>query len=290
VRIHLLDGTYELFRSYFGAPKRFAPDGREVGATAGIIASTLSLLSEPGVTHVAAAFDTVIPSFRNDLYPGYKTGEGVEEDLLSQFPLAERALGALGVVVWPMVEFEADDAMATGARRYAAEAEQVVLLSPDKDLAQCVVGDRVVGFDRRKGVFTNAAGVREKYGVDPESIPDYLALVGDAADGFPGLPGWGAKSTSAVLGHYRHLENIPLDAARWDVPVRSSGRLVTALVEGIADALLFRFLARLRTDVPIVEETKDLEWLGVHREPFEELCQELGLDNLANRPHRWAAL
>ena len=290
MRIHLLDGTYELFRSYFGAPKRFAPDGREVGATAGIIASTLSLLSEPGVTHVAAAFDTVIPSFRNDLYPGYKTGEGVEEDLLSQFPLAERALSALGVVVWPMIEFEADDAIATGAHRYAAGAEQVVLLSPDKDLAQCIVGDHVVGFDRRKGTFLNAAGVREKYGVDPESIPDYLALVGDAADGFPGLPGWGAKSSAAVLGYYGHLEDVPLDAARWQVPVRSAGRLATALVAGMADALLFRYLARLRTDVPLTEEAEELEWPGVHREPYEELCEELGLGNLSNRPHRWAAL
>ncbi len=290
MRIHLLDGTYELFRSYFGAPKRFAPDGREVGATAGIIASTLSLLSEPGVTHIAAAFDTAIPSFRNDLYAGYKTGEGVEADLLSQFPLAERALSALGVVVWPMTEFEADDAMATAAYRYAPQAEQVVVLSPDKDMAQCVVGDHVVTFDRRKGVFMNDAGVREKFGVAPESIPDYLALVGDAADGFPGLPGWGAKSSSTVLGHYRHLEHIPLDAARWEVPVRSSGRLASALVEGMGDALLFRFLALLRTDVPLEEGPEDLEWPGVHHEPYAELCEELGLGNLADRPHRWAAL
>jgi 5'-3' exonuclease len=286
----LLDGTYELFRAYFGAPKRTSPSGMEVGAVAGIIASTLSLLQEPGVTHLAAAFDTVIASFRNDVYPGYKTEEGVPTDLLAQFPLAERALEALGVVVWRMVEFEADDAIATAANRFSAHAEQVVMLSPDKDLAQCVVGDHVVGFDRRKGAFIDAAGVRSKFGVDPESIPDYLALVGDAADGFPGLPGWGAKSTAAVIGHYRHIENIPLDAARWEVAVRSSGRLAAALVEHMADALLFRFLARLRLDVPLPEGPDDLLWPGVHREPYEALCAELGLTNLAGRPHRWAAI
>jgi len=290
VQIHLLDGTYELFRSYFGAPKRTGPDGQEVGATAGIIASTLSLLQEPAVTHVAAAFDTVIPSYRNDLYPGYKTGEGIEEDLLAQFPLAERALSALGVVVWPMVEFEADDAIATAAARFAPEVEQVVILSPDKDMAQCVVGQQVVTFDRRQGAFRDAAGVREKFGVDPESIPDYLALVGDAADGFPGVPGWGAKSTAAVLGHYGHLENVPLDPARWEVSVRSANRLASALVANMGDALLFRFLALLRTDVPLAESVDDLEWPGAHREPYEELCDDLGLDNLRQRPHRWAAL
>ena len=290
MRIHLLDGTYELFRSYFGAPKRNSPDGMEVGATAGIIASTLSLLAEPGVTHVAAAFDTVIPSFRNDLYPGYKTGEGTEDDLLAQFPLAERALEALGVVVWPMAEFEADDALATAAHRFAPEAEQVVVLSPDKDLAQCVVGEHVVGFDRRKGSFMDEKGVREKFGVDPESIREYLAPVGDSADGFPGLPGWGAKSTGAVIGHYGHIEDIPLDAARWDVPVRSSGRLASALVEGMSDALLFRFLAKLRLDVPLTETIDDLQWHGVHHEPYAAFCEELGLTNLADRPHRWAAL
>ncbi len=290
MRLHLLDGTYELFRAYFGAPKRTAPDGREVGAVAGIVASTLSLLSEPGVTHVAAAFDTVIESFRNELYPGYKTGQGVPEDLLAQFPLAERALEALGVVVWPMVEFEADDAIATAAYRFAPEVEQVVMLSPDKDLAQCVVGHHVVGFDRRKGAFIDADGVRAKFGVGPTSIPDYLALVGDSADGFPGLPGWGAKSTAAVIGRYTHIEHVPLDATRWEIPVRSSGRLVAALKEHMADALLFRFLARLRTDVPLAESLEDLEWPGAHHEPFRSLCDELGFANLAERPHRWAAL
>jgi 5'-3' exonuclease len=290
VRIHLLDGTYELFRAYFGAPKRNGPDGTEVGAVAGIIASTLSLLQEPGVTHLAAAFDTVIPSFRNDIYPGYKTGEGVPEDLLAQFPVAERALDALGIVVWPMIEFEADDALATAAHRLAPAAEQIVILSPDKDLAQCVVGTDVVTFDRRKGAFLDADGVRHKFGVAPSSIPDYLALVGDAADGFPGVPGWGAKSTAAVIGHYGHIEHIPLDAARWEIPVRGSGRLATSLVENMSDALLFRFLARLRLDVPLDESADELLWPGVHHEPYADLCAELGLANLADRPHRWAAL
>jgi 5'-3' exonuclease len=287
MQLHLLDGTYELFRSYFGAPRRSAPDGREVGAIAGILASTLSLLEDDGVTHLGAAFDTVIRSFRNDLLDSYKTEAGIEPELLAQFPLAERALEALGVVVWRMVDFEADDALATAADRWAGDVEQVVILSPDKDLAQCVVDPGVVTYDRRKGVFSDVAGVLERFGVTPESIPDYLALVGDAADGLPGLRGWGAKSTAAVLSRYVHLEAIPANEADWDVPVRGAARLGAALRDGMEDALLYRHLAVLRRDVALPESLADLEWRGARRDQYEALCDELGLDRLRSRPARW---
>lgn len=289
MRLHLLDGTYELFRSYFGAPKRSAPGGGEVGAVAGVIASTLSLLQD-GVTHIGAAFDTVIRSFRNDIFPGYKTEAGVPEDLLAQFPLAERAMGTMGVAVWSMVEFEADDAIATATHRLGTDFDQVVMLTPDKDLAQCVVGKHIVGFDRRKGAFIDEQGVWDKFGVAPTSIPDYLALVGDSADGFPGITGWGAKSSAAVLARYPHLEDIPLDESRWDLEVRGRARLGSTFRAELADALLYRYLAQLRVDVPMSEGAADLEWLGVHREPYEKLCDELGLDRLRDRPHHWAAL
>ncbi len=287
MKLHLLDGTYELFRSYFGAPKRKSPEGMEIGAIAGVVASTLNLLEEDGVTHLAAAFDTRIESFRNDIFPGYKTGAGIDPELLAQFPLAEQAMAAMGVTVWPMVEYEADDAIATAAARWAGDVEQVVILSPDKDMAQCVVGQRVVGFSRRDGKFIDEAGVHDKFGIRPASIPDYLALVGDSADGLPGVPGWGAKSSSLVLDRYDHLEHIPLEAALWDVPVRGSERLVASLRAGMADALLYRYLAMLRTDVPLAEELDDLEWGGVMREPYELLCTALGLDRLMKRPTRW---
>lgn len=282
-----MDGTYELFRAYFGAPPRRSPDGREVGATYGILASTLALLAEDGVSHLAAAFDSVIKSFRNEVYPGYKTGEGVEPALFDQFPLAERAMRSIGVTVWSMYEFEADDALATAAARWSNEVEQVVVLTPDKDLAQCYGSGKVVGYDRRKRAFIDAGGVVAKFGVVPESIPDYLALVGDSADGLPGLRGWGAKSTAAVLSRYVHLEHIPLDAARWDVTVRGADKLVATLRAGMGDALLFRFLAQLRLDVPIHEELADLEWRGAHRGDFVDLCRELGFERLRDRPHRW---
>ncbi len=256
----------------------------------GIIASTLALLQEPGVTHLGAAFDSVIRSYRNDLYAGYKTEAGVPEELLAQFPLAERAMEAIGVVVWPMHDYEADDAMATAVARYSNDFEQVVMLTPDKDLSQCVQGRDVVGYDRRKGAFIDEDGVRAKFGVDPESIPDFLGLVGDSADGLPGVPGWGAKSAGAVLARYRHIEQIPLDPELWDIQVRGATRLVANLREGIADALLFRYLATLRRDVPLTQKPADLEWVGAHREPFEELCDELGFKELRQRPHRWAAL
>ncbi len=290
MQLHLLDGTYELFRSHFGAPPRDAPDGRAIGAVRGIVASTLALLQEPQVTHLGAAFDTEIRSFRNSLWPGYKTEAGVPQELLDQFPIAERALEALGVAVWRMVEYEADDAIATAAERYGGRFDKVVMLTPDKDLSQCVVGNRVVGYDRRKGAFIDEDGVRAKFGVGPASIPDYLALVGDSADGLPGVPGWGAKSTAAVLARYLHLERVPLEPEQWDVTVRGAARLGAAFVDHLPHALLFRYLATLRRDVPMPPDPAYLEWQGVHREPFEELCDELGFDDLRDRPHRWAAL
>lgn len=289
MKLYLIDGTYELFRAFFGAPPRTAPDGREVGAVEAMTGSILGLLSEPGVTHIAAAFDSVIESFRNDVFPGYKTGEGIDEELLEQFPLAERAMKAIGVAVWSLYDYEADDGLATGARRWAGDVDQVVVMSPDKDLAQLYGDPRIVGYDRRKGAFIDRDAVVEKFGVEPESIPDWLGLVGDAADGLPGLPGWGAKSSATVLSRYGHLEHVPLDAALWDVKVRSAATLAATLRERIGDALLYRFLAQLRTDVPLPDSLGDLEWRGVPRERFEALCDELGFTRLRERPHRWEA-
>jgi 5'-3' exonuclease len=285
--VHLLDGTYELFRAYYGAPKRTSPDGIEVGAVQGLLASTLSLLQGEGVTHLGAAFDTVIRSFRNDLFPGYKTEAGVPAELLAQFPIAEDGLEALGVVVWRMTNYEADDALATAAARFAPRADQVVLMSPDKDLAQCVQGRRVVCYDRRKGAFFDEEGVWGRFGVAPESIPDYLALVGDSADGLPGVRGWGAKSSAAVLARYRHIEGIPLEAELWDPGVRGADRLVGALRGSLAEALVYRFLATLRRDVPLRQTVADLEWKGVPRRPYLEFCERWGLGGLRDRPRRW---
>lgn len=287
MQLHLLDGTYELFRSFFGAPPRSAPDGTEVGAVAGIMASTLGLLREPGVTHLAVATDYVIESFRNEMFDGYKTGQGIPDELMGQFRPAEQAWEALGVTVWPMVEFEADDGLASAAWKFEDEVERVVLLSPDKDLAQCVDGDRVVTYDRRQEVERNEEGVWEKFGVAPSSIPDYLGLVGDTADGIPGLPGWGAKSAATVLAHYRTIEEIPEDAADWDVKVRSAAKLAETLAIHRDDALLYRELAMLRRDVPIAESLNDLEWKGAVRPDYEALCTKLGFDGLISRPHRW---
>ena len=260
MQIHVLDATYELFRAYFGYPKRLGESGSETGAVWGLVDSTRRLLREPGVTHIAAAFDTKIHSFRNELFDGYKTGEGVERELLDQFPLAERALEALGVVVWRMEEFEADDALATAAFRFADDAEQVLLLSPDKDLAQCVVGDRVVMYDRRRGLLIDEDGVWAKWGISPSSMPDYLALVGDAADGIPGIPAWGAKSASTLLSRYSRIERIPTDPGAWDVKVRGADRLAATLTEHIEEALFYRTLTTLRRDVPINETVDDLRW------------------------------
>jgi len=265
-----------------------APDGREVGAVGGLIGTTLSLLREPDVTHLAAATDHVIRSFRNDLWSGYKTEEGVPEDLLSMFPLAERALEAIGVVVWPMVEFEADDALAAAAARFGEAVEQVVICTPDKDLAQCVAGTRIVQRDRRRMITYDEAGVREKYGVSPVSIPDWLALVGDASDGYPGLPGWGAKSAATVLARWTRLESIPPDPATWEVSPRGAERLAATLASRREEALLFRVLATLRRDVPLSQTLEDLRWRGVPRDPWLALCDELGFERARDRPHRWA--
>jgi len=284
VKVHLVDGTYELFRAYFGAPPARSPGGSEVGATRGLMRSLLSLLREDGVSHVAVAFDHVIESFRNGLFDGYKTGEGLPADLTSQFPLAEQAAAALGLVVWPMVEFEDDDAMAAGAARWAdAEGvEQVVLCTPDKDMAQCVRGSRVVCRDRLRRKTLDEDGVVAKFGVPPASIPDWLALVGDDADGIPGIPRWGARSAATVLARYGRIEAIPDDAARWDVAVRGAPALAESLRERRGEAALYRVLATLRTDVPLAEDLEALRWRG----PVPALasfCAEIGEEELPAR-------
>lgn len=288
MQLHLLDATYELFRAYFGKrPTRISQSGQDVTAVHGLIDSTLSLLRESDVTHVGAFFDTVIESFRNDLYDGYKTGEGVDEVLMAQFPLAERALEAVGVTVYRMVDFEADDGIASAALRFTDEVERVVMLSPDKDLSQVVEGNNIVAYDRLRRRLMNEAGVWEKFGVAPESIPDYLALVGDSADGIPGIPAWGAKSASTLLAEYRHLEHIPEDERAWKVTVRGAARLAENLSEHLDEALLFRTLTTLRYDVPIEEGLVELEWRGAPEEAYLSFCEEMGFDSLRDRPHRW---
>lgn len=289
MRVHLVDGTYELYRAHFGAPDAVGPSGTAVGATRGLMRSLLSLLREDGVTHVACAFDHVIESFRNDLFESYKTSEGVPEELLAQFPLAERAVAALGVVVWPMVEFECDDALATAASQASAlaDVEQVVICSPDKDLTQCVRGSRVVCLDRMRRKIYDEAAVREKFGISPGSIPDWLALVGDDADGIPGVPRWGARSASTVLARYPHLEVIPDDEKRWEVTPRGSAGLATSLRAHRDAALLYRRLATLRTDVPLAETGDALRWRGADRSPLEALSREIGDDEIVSRVHRW---
>ncbi|HSP98732.1 MAG TPA: 5'-3' exonuclease H3TH domain-containing protein [Candidatus Dormibacteraeota bacterium] len=287
MQLHLIDATFELFRAFYGQPASRAPDGREVGAVRGLIRSTLPLLRDPAITHIAAATDQIIESFRNQIYPGYKTGEGIDPALWAQFPLAEDALRALGIVVWPMVEFEADDALATAAARFTADIERIVLLSPDKDLAQCVRGQHVVTHDRIRGTTYDEQAVRAKFGVGPTSIPDLLALTGDSADGFPGIPGWGRKSAAAVLAVYRHIEAIPDDPAHWTAAVRGRERLAGALAARRAEAMLYKTLATLRTDVPLAESLADLQWRGIPRRAFADLCTRLGLDNLATGAVRW---
>jgi 5'-3' exonuclease len=289
VKIHLVDGTYELFRHHFGAPSRKAADGREVGATVGLLRSLAMLVSTPGVTHVACAFDHVVESFRNGLYADYKTSAGVEAGLLAQFALAERAVAALGVVVWPMVEFEADDALATAAARFRDRpgVGQVVICSPDKDLAQAVVGARVVCWDRRRDVVLDEDGVAGKFGVRPRSIPDWLALVGDAADGFPGIPGWGAKSAAAVLERFEHLDAIPDDPGEFGLPAGRASRLADSLAAHRDEAFLYRRLATLREDVPLGDEVGDLEWRGATA-ALEGVCRELGDEAFATRVRRRA--
>ncbi len=263
LKVYLVDGTYELFRHYFAVPKARDAKDREVGAVRGVLASVLAMMHS-GVTHVGVATDHVIESFRNKLWAGYKTGEGVEADLLSQFPILEEVLTAAGIVVWPMVEFEADDALAaaTALALKDPRVEQVVICTPDKDLAQCVQGSRVVQLIRRTGVTIDEAGVIAKFGVPPASIPDYLALVGDSADGYPGLRGWGAKSTSAVLAKFGHIESIPESAREWHVNVLNSSSLAEVLVRERNLALLFRNLATLRTDIPLFDNVDHLRWTG----------------------------
>ena len=263
MEIHLVDGTYELFRHYYAVPPAKDSDGREVGAVRGVLASVLGMI-KGGATHVAVATDHVIESFRNKLWQGYKTSEGIEPDLLSQFPLLEDVLASAGIVVWPMVEFEADDALAAGAAAAARDArvERVVICTPDKDLAQSVRGTRVVQLNRRTRATYDEAGILRKFGVSPESIPDYLALVGDSADGYPGLPGWGAKSSAAVLAKFVHLESIPADSREWHVNAANAGSLASTLTREREQALLFRTLATLRTDIELFDDIDQLKWKG----------------------------
>ncbi|PYQ08871.1 MAG: flap endonuclease [Acidobacteria bacterium] len=289
MKVHLVDGTYELFRAHFGAPPATGLDGTAVGATRGLLHTLLALLASPGVTHVACAFDHVIESFRNDLYDGYKTSEGVPPELLAQFPLAERLTRALGIVVWPMVEMEADDALASAAARWAEAqgVEQVVICSPDKDLAQCVRGTRVVCLDRRQRKLLDEAGVRQKFGVAPTSLPDWLALVGDSADGYPGLPRWGTKSASAVLGRYARLEAIPEFEREWDVPVRGAAALGQSLRAHREEATLFRRLATLRVDADLAESLDDLHWCGARRSELTDVCHLIGETEVVPRMPAW---
>ena len=289
VRLHLLDGTYEIFRSHFGRKDTVVgPDGDDIHATLGILESTLALLREPGVTHLAASFDTVIESFRNEMFADYKSSAGMDEELLRQFPYAEDALEAIGVVVWRNIEFEADDALAAAAIRWVEDVDQVVIASPDKDMCQVVVKDRIVTYNRREQKIIDEAGVVEKFGVHPESIPDYLALVGDTADGVPGLPGWGAKSSSSVLAKFPRLELIPMDPAEWGVKVRSAERLAATFAAHQEEVYLYRELTTLRLDVPIKESLEDLEWRGVPEDRFREFCGRMGFDADAINVHRWA--
>jgi 5'-3' exonuclease len=263
LKVYLIDGTYELFRHYFAMPKARDANGREVGAVRGVLASMLALMRD-GVTHIAVATDHVIESFRNNLWHGYKTGEGVEPDLLSQFPILEQVLTAAGIVVWPMIEYEADDALASAAAIAAKDrhVEQVVICTPDKDLAQCVRETRIVQLIRRTGVILDEAAIIAKFGVPPASIPDYLALVGDAADGYPGLPGWGAKSTATVLARYAHIESIPVSCGDWHLNVANAATLADTLVRQRKQALLFRTLATLKADIPLFKKVDELQWTG----------------------------
>lgn len=288
MKIHLVDGTYELFRSFYGPPPKKSPDGREVGAMIGLIRSLLLLINDTGATHIGCAFDHVVESFRNDLYEDYKTGEGIDPDLFSQFPLAEEAVTKLGIVVWPMIEFEADDAIATAAVNFKDEpgVDQVVICSPDKDLAQLVSGDHVICWDRRREIVYDEPAVIEKYGVSPVSIPDYLALVGDSADGIPGIPAWGAKSSATLLSKFQHIENIPDDTEQWDMTAGRARRLAENLASHQDEAGLYRELTTLRTDVPLKEDLSDLEWRGAHAD-FKDFCAQLGANDIPERVPRW---
>jgi 5'-3' exonuclease len=292
MKVHLVDATFELFRAYYspGRSLERGPDGRPVNAVRGLMDSMLSLLREPDVTHIAAATDYVIESWRNDLFPTYKSSAGMDPDLLAQFRDAERALRALGMVTWPMVEDEADDGIATAVARFVPDArvEQIVICSVDKDLGQCVAGERVVLRDRMRRITYDEGGIRAKFGVAPESIADYLALVGDSSDGYPGLPGWGAKSAAAVLSRWIHLEQIPDSPLDWDVPLRGASSLAATLRDHRGEAALYKRLATLNADAAIDEQLDDLEWQGVKRDEFTALCAELGFETVGSRVHRWA--
>ena len=291
MQIHLVDATYELFRAHYAPrPPVRGTDDIVLSGVSGLCDQLLYLLREEGATHVGCATDRVIESFRNDLYPGYKSSVGMDPELLAQFPIAAEALEALGLVLWPMVEVEADDAIGTAATRFGADpaVERILICTPDKDMAQCVVGERVVLRDRRRQITYDEAGVLEKWGVEPASIPDWLALVGDTSDGFPGLPGWGAKSAAAVLRRYGSIDAILAKASEWDVKVSGAVRLAAVLVEQRAEAVLYRTLARLRLDAPLPQATAaDLEWQGTPRATWEAFCDRWGLERLRARPHRW---
>jgi 5'-3' exonuclease len=281
--VHVIDGTYELFRYFFAVPSATDVHGQEIGAVRGVATSILSMI-ESGATHIGVATDHVVESFRNDLYPGYKTSQGVQPELLSQFPILEEALDAMGVVVWPMVHHEADDALASAARKAAQDdrVTKVFICTPDKDLSQCVAGTRVVQLDRRRNILRDEAGVVAKFGVKPQSIPDYLAVVGDSADGFPGLPGWGAKTAALTLSQYPHLEDIPKNWQAWHPSIRKARLLSESLFDAWNDALLFRTLATLRLDVPVFDTVEDLRWKGP-RPNFEEYCQRMKSTDLLRR-------
>lgn len=284
--VYLIDGTYELFRHFFAVPAAGDVAGQEVGAVRGVLASVLSMI-EHGATHIGVATDHVVESFRNDLYPGYKTSEGVPPELLSQFSILEEALEVMGVLVWAMVYFEADDALASAAGKAARDerVRQVLICTPDKDLSQCVVGSRVIQLDRRRNVLRDQAGVVAKFGVLPQSIPDYLAVVGDSADGFPGVPGWGSKAAALTLSQYPHLEDIPKDWRQWHPSIRKARPLSESLRNSWNDALLFRNLATLRLDVPVFETVEDLRWKGP-RPNFEEQCRRMKSPDLVLRAER----
>lgn len=288
MKIHLVDGTYELFRAHFGAPPKKSADGQEVGATLGLVRSMMLLLNDPEVTHIGVAFDHVIESFRNKMYAGYKSSEGVDPVILNQFPLAEKVVSALGLTVWPMTKFEADDAIATAVAKFkkVKSVEQVVICSVDKDLTQMVDGKRVICWDRRREIILDEKGVIGKFGVKPESIPDYLALVGDSADGYPGIKGWGAKSAATVLAKFKHIESIPKDPKKLPLGLGRATTLVQNLQQNYEDALLFRELSTLRTDVPLKEKLDDLRWLGAYPR-LKKLCKELGDERIPERVTLW---
>ena len=289
MNLYLIDGTYELFRAHFGAPPRSAPDGRPVGAVTGLLQSLLLLLREERPDFIACAFDHVVESFRNDLFDGYKTGDGVPEDLFAQFSLAETATRSLGVTVWPMVEFEADDAIASATAKWKdnPNLEKIVICSVDKDLMNLVDSSRVVLWDRRRNLTYTEAQVVERFGVSPHSIPDYLALVGDSADGIPGVPRWGAKSTATVLSEYGRMENIPESYDDWTITVRGGKTLAQNLSANRENAILYKTLATLRVDAPVSESLQAVRWEGVPQREYLDLCDDLGLERLKDLPHRW---